>query len=182
MKDKSKNNKITDLLSKNKYVLIVVLAGVFLLLLPLGGGSGGEAPLPETRQTNAVVSEFSLYEQERRIAYALSQIDGAGEVTVVLTLRSSGQRVLAQDIRSTGRSSGGDAENTELTESTVIISAGSQQQSPVALKYIYPEYLGALIVAEGADNATVRLELMNAVASLTGLGTDRITVTRMRSQ
>jgi stage III sporulation protein AG len=182
MKDKSKNNKITDLLSKNKYVLIVVLAGVFLLLLPSGGGSGDSAePASEARQTNAVVSEFSLVEQERRIAYALSQIDGAGEVTVVLTLRSSGQRVLAQDTRSSGRSTGGDTENTELTESTVIISAGSQQQSPVALKYIYPEYLGALIVAEGADNASVRLELMNAVAGLTGLGADRITVTRMRS-
>jgi len=109
-------------------------------------------------------------------------IDGAGEVTVVLTLRSSGEQVFAQDIRSSGRTQRGDTGEDifELNETTVVISAGSQQQIPVSLKYIYPEYLGALIVAQGAGDATVRLELMQAVAGLTGLGMDRITVARAR--
>ena len=172
--NKANNNKIVDALLKNKYALIVVLAGIFLLLLPTGGGSGGaqQSAAPEPQPSSA---QFSLAEQERRIAEALSRIDGAGEVTVVLTLRSSVEQVVAQDRRDFSRGEG----SGEQSESTVIITTGSQQQSPVALKYIYPEFLGALVVAQGADNAAVRLELLSAVATLTGLGTDRITVTRM---
>ena len=176
--DKSKaenktDNKIVNALLKNKYALLVVLAGIFLLLLPTGGsGNEQQSAMPEPQPRSA---QFSLAEQERRIAEALSQIDGAGEVTVVLTLRSSMEQVVAQDRRGSSRAEG----SGEQSENTVIITTGSQQQSPVALKYIYPEYLGALVVAQGADNAAVRLELLSAVATLTGLGTDRITVTRM---
>ena len=168
------NNKILNLLGKNKYILLVVLVGIFLLLIPTG--VGGERQ-PPAATAPAEFSEFSVHEQEQRISDALSQIDGAGDVTVVLTLKSSGQRVFAQDIRTSNR-----GENSaETSENTVIISAGSQQQRPVTLKYIYPRYLGALVIAEGAGNAAVRLELLNAVAALTGLSTDRITITRMQN-
>ena len=37
-----------------------------------------------------------------------------------------------------------------------------------------------LVVAEGADDPAVRLQLTDAVSSLTGLGADKITVTKMR--
>lgn len=185
MKDKPKNGKILDTLGKNKYVLIVVLTGIFLILLPTGGlgGGRGEAESPAAAPAMAENSSFSLEEHERRISEALSQIDGAGEVTVVLTLQSSGERVLATDTRSSNRAARGDAGDvtTEMTETAVIVSAGSQHQSPVSLMYIYPEYLGALVVAQGADSAAVRLELLQAVAGLTGLSTDRITVTRMKN-
>ena len=39
-------------------------------------------------------------------------------------------------------------------------------------------YTGALVVCEGADNASVRLELTQAVAALTGLPTDRVVIVR----
>jgi stage III sporulation protein AG len=48
------------------------------------------------------------------------------------------------------------------------------------VKYVYPEFQGALVVAEGADDATVRLAITKAVAGLTGLGSDRITITKMQ--
>ena len=182
MKDKNKN-RIVETLLKNKFVLLVILAGVFLMLLTTGGGentgNGGNNANVHSMDT----VEFSLYDQEQRISSALSQIDGAGEVTVILTLRGSAQRVIARDTRASSvnqRSETGQ-DSMEQSESTVLISAGSQQQRPVALQYIYPEYLGALVVAQGADNATVRLELLNAVSSLTGLSADRITISRMKN-
>jgi membrane peptidoglycan carboxypeptidase len=42
----------------------------------------------------------------------------------------------------------------------------------------WPRFTGALIVCEGAGNASVRLALTQAVASLTGLTADRITVVK----
>ena len=51
---------------------------------------------------------------------------------------------------------------------------------PVERKTVYAQYRGALIVCAGADSPQVRLDLVNAVAGLTGLSTDRITVVKMK--
>ena len=160
--------RFRKLAEKNKYVLIVLLAGLLIILWPSGGRASDEA-LPVAEQTESSLS-FSLEEKEARIAHALSQIAGAGEVIVVLSLRTSLEQEVAVDEDSAGR------------RETVTISTGSGTQSEVTLRYRYPEFRGALVVSQGADDATVRLQITQAVAALTGLGTDRITVTRMQSQ
>ena len=48
------------------------------------------------------------------------------------------------------------------------------------LHRIYPEYRGALVVAQGADNAAIKLAITQAVAGLTGLSSDKITVVKMK--
>jgi stage III sporulation protein AG len=144
--------------------LVVVLFGALLLLLPPGGGEEAAEAAPETRG-----EDFTLTGTEARIASALSQIEGAGRVEVVLTLKTGGQSVIAQDRRQT---------DSERSESAVVVRTGTGE-APVELVRVYPEYLGALVVAEGAGSADVRLELIRAVTSLTGLGADKITVTKM---
>ena len=158
--------KIRSLAEKNKYVLIVLLAGLLIILWPSGRGSTPE-PVPAQEQAESPLS-FSLDEKEQRISHALSQIEGAGDVIVLLSLRTSFEQEVAVDEDSAGR------------RETVTISTGSGTQSEVTLRYRYPEFRGALVVSQGADDATVRLQITQAVAALTGLGTDRITVTRMQ--
>jgi len=41
---------------------------------------------------------------------------------------------------------------------------------------------GAVIVCEGAEKARVRMDILQAVSSYTGLGADRITVLKMTDQ
>ena len=154
-------------LGKHKYVLLVLLVGVLIILWPGGEHQAGpEAPAEDAAAPRLT---FSLAAEEQRIATALSQIAGAGEVTVVLSLKTSLEQEVAVDEDASGR------------RETVTISAGQGVQSEVTLRYRYPEFQGALVVSEGAHNASVRLQLTQAVAALTGLGTDRITVTVMQS-
>ena len=42
----------------------------------------------------------------------------------------------------------------------------------------YPQYRGALVVCDGGGSDSVRLQIINAVSALTGLGTDRIAVVK----
>ena len=51
---------------------------------------------------------------------------------------------------------------------------------PVVRQTVYGQYRGALIVCGGADSPSVRLQLVNAVAGLTGLPSDKITVIKMK--
>jgi len=158
-------SQVVKAVEKNKYVVLVLLVGVFIILWPAGGDQGASPPSAEQVVYSPLA--FSLEEKEARIAGALSQIEGAGEVVVLLSLKTSLEQEVAVDEDGSGR------------RETVTISTGSGTQSEVTLRYRYPRFLGALVVSQGADNATVRLQITQAVAALTGLGTDRITVIKM---
>ena len=40
--------------------------------------------------------------------------------------------------------------------------------------------VGAIIVCQGGDSPTVRLNIVEAVSNVTGIGSDRITVLKMK--
>lgn len=140
--------------------LAVLAAGCLLLLLPTGSGA-------EEVQPAAAAESFELEQFERRLEQALSQIDGAGETRVVLSLSSGSRQILAQDRQQDG--SGSSLE-------TVTVG-GSADRAVVPIQTVAPEFRGALVVCRGADNARVRLEVTRAVCVLTGLGTDCVCVT-----
>lgn len=147
-------------LEQHRLVWLVILAGVALLLLPVGGKT--EPPATETVQ-----SQFDLNAMEGRLSEALSKIEGAGEVTVVLTVRDGPRQVLAQDSR----------EEQGETE-TVVISRGSSTQETVTVQELYPSYQGALLVCPGGDDPAVCLKLTEATSALTGLGADKISISK----
>ena len=160
--------KAMTALEKYKFVLLVLLAGLLLLLLPLPSGGGETAHAGEAEQA---ATAFSVDELEENLEATLSRIDGAGEVTVALTLRSGARQVLAQDVTVSDREGSSGEERT-----TVVISGGSGREEAVALQELAPQFQGAVVVCPGGDDPTVRLKLAEAVADLTGLGADRISI------
>lgn len=157
---------VWKLLNQYKYVLIVIAAGILLLLWPTGDGKqkpdgGAQA---ETRE------DFDLEALEEKLSRTLSQVEGAGQVTVTLTVKSGMERVLASD-RTTSVTDRG----SSVAEETVLVSSGGSQEA-VLLGQNYPIFQGALVVCQGGDNAEIRLLMTQAVSSLTGLGADRVTV------
>ena len=162
-----KGEALFKLLGQYKYVLIVIAAGILLLLWP-----SGEKKSPAAAQSGLTGGEedFSVEALEERLARVLSKIDGAGEVSVVLTVESGMERVLATDIAASQWEDRRDRE-----EQTVIISTDEGEEA-VLLTQRYPTFQGALVVCPGGDNPEVRLRLTQAISVLTGLGSDRITV------
>lgn len=160
------------LLRKYKYVLLVLLAGVVLLLWP---EERAPSAAEETPAVSASVSQedFSVSALEEKLSDALSKVQGAGDVTVMLTVQGGSRQVLAEDEKSVRRADGG----SETQSTTVVVSGGSAAGSgPVLVQQLYPRFQGALVVCSGGDNAGVRLKLMEAVSALTGLGADKISI------
>lgn len=163
MKREELMSRLREGWGKYKYILLLLLAGVVLLLLP----AEENEPKGEAVSVDEAEDGLSCAELEQRLERALSQIEGAGEVTVVLTLEESARQVLAQE--------GSVGESSHKTE-TVLINRGSGYQETVRLQELAPEYRGALVVAQGGDDPAVRLALSQAVSALTGLGTDKVTI------
>ena len=67
---------------------------------------------------------------------------------------------------------------TDDSGEPTIISAGGGAQEAVELKTVSPQYLGAVVVCDGADSPQVQLAVTQAVAQFTGLSTDHISVLR----
>ncbi|MGM9607761.1 MAG: stage III sporulation protein AG [Oscillospiraceae bacterium] len=171
MKDKeslfSKGKKVWSALGRYKYVLLVMLVGVLLLLLP----DSNKTVQSNEPAVTGVEEDFSVEALEEKLEKTLSEIDGAGQVQVMLTVQSGMKRVLAQD-----GSLEQDGSSVQRETQTVVISTGSGVQETVLVQQIYPQFQGALVVANGGGDPAVRLKLTEAVAALTGLGADKISI------
>ncbi len=159
-----KPERLWKLLDKYKYVALLLAAGLALLLWP-----AGEKAEPEPASGGGP-EPFDVSALEEKLSRTLSQVEGAGRVTVALTLRSGVEQVPLTD-RSTSTGERG----SSVEEKTVVINTGSGEQAAVRMERC-PAFQGAVVVCPGGDRAEVRLLLTQAVSSLTGLGTDRITV------
>ena len=150
---KVKMNKAIEFLEKYKFALIILVIGLVLLSLPTSKKTEEKAIITKTEQ----LPEDQLEEKLQRV---LQQIDGAGRVEVVLTVKESQQKVLASD-------------ETETESKTVTVQSGDGTET-VTVKSLYPVYRGALVVCDGADDPQVKLDIVSSVSALTGLGTDKI--------
>ena len=162
--------KLREVLKKYRFAALVALAGIVLMVLPGGKKDGG------SEESCAQDGGFSLEETEKRMAEVLGAMDGVGRVQVMLTLKNSSALELAEDADDTDR----DGELRRQRE-PVTLNRGSGYQDVVVTRETYPVYLGAVVVCQGAGSGGVRLAVAEAVAALTGLPADRITVVQWDS-
>lgn len=162
--------RFRTLWEKGKFALPVLGLGVLLLLWPSGTGETKSAASPET------AAEETAAQQQKEMERILSRIEGAGELHLMLTLESDGERTLAEDTEETLGGSP-EAPESESRRETVILSVSGGEEVVVTRRES-PVYRGALVVCQGADRAEVKLAVTQAVAALTGLGADRITVVK----
>ena len=159
--------KILEFGQKYRYALLVLLVGLGLMLLP---GTEKESQTSETQQTQ----EVNSVDISQQLADILCQIQGAGKVQVMLTV-AEGEKIMYQtdeDLAS------GDSGTSRWD--TVIITDADRGQSGLIHQVIPPVYRGAIVVCQGAQNATVRLAIVEAVSKITGLGADKISVVKMK--
>ena len=174
---KELKNTALAVLQRYKYPALIFALGLALLLWPSGRRSGGEQKTAAPEAEPLVVDYCAQTEQ--RLEKILSRIEGAGQVRVMLTLRS-GEAVQYQTDFESSSQTEGEKSSQSSVQKTVILTKDGSYNEPAVVKTEYPRFQGALIVSQGGDIAAVRYQLSSAVASLLGLGTDQITVVKMK--
>ena len=156
-------NRAGELLKKYRYVLIVLLVGIGLMLIP---------DFERASKTESVIQSPGFTDQTEELTRILSGIKGAGKVQVLLTLAGGEKTVYQtdQDMDASG----------SVRYQTVTITDSSRNQQGVVQQILAPEYRGAVVLCQGAEDANVRLAIVEAVSDATGLTTDRISVLKMK--
>ena len=160
-------NRVCDLIKKYRYVLLILLLGIGLMLLP-GGADHEKEGIPQV----IAPEEPDL---SQRLTEILGQIQGAGQVKVLLT-SAAGEEMIYQSNIHAVTEEGSHSEQGE----TVLVTNADRGEEGLIRQVIPEKYLGAVIVCQGADTPSVCLAIVEAVSDVTGLGTDRISVLKMK--
>ncbi len=169
---KAAAGSIMPALKKYCWAFAVLLAGVLLLA---SGGSCGRVQEKAGGGVEQASGGFDLASFESQLTEKLEAINGVGKVSLMLSLDETEEAVYAVNVR---RSDG----NTQSYESDLaVLSDGSYGEEPVTLKRLLPSFRGAVVLCEGADDVNVRLAVTNAVSTVCGIGSDKVTVLKMAS-
>lgn len=167
MDRKRETKGVRGVWDKYKFAILVVVAGAVLLLWP------GRKMVKNTASSAQAAEARDL---ETEMEEILSKIAGVGQVQVMLTEDADGEKQLAQDTELSY--SGSTKAPEDYSRSSEVVLADSGGEDTVVTRQQYPTYRGALVVCQGGDQADVRLAVTEAVAALTGLSSDRVTVAK----
>lgn len=140
-------DKLIKLL-KNKNNLIICLILIIGIVLMVVGGKDNKEENIETTKTEVVTDE-------RRLEDILSQIDGVGEVSVMITYYSSSEKDIAYETKTSSR-------NLEESEDKKAVMTDGE---PMVVKEVYPDVKGVIVTAQGAGRTDVKAAISEAVSA-----------------
>lgn len=149
---------------KPEYVLLVA-AAVAVIALFLSNYSYAKT------QTSADTAAEYVETLEKKLSTELSKIDGAGKVSVIISVSRGMVSELA-------------------TETTVTTSVGGEKKEvsspllvngkPIILGESYPEICGVVITAQGGDKLKVKMAILNAAQIFLNVDAKKIEILTMK--
>lgn len=197
LRDKLKKENLQKLnLSKKTTtnLIIVFCLGLALILIAdfyrdiSMAKTAEEGEYYENTQTEAAASDSTEPEYvrnlENELSSILAKIQGAGRVSVMITLKSGKEIIPAKDesvsdkVTNEKDTSGGTRTIDEKTtdDEVVFTTAQGGNSKPLVVKEINPEVKGVIVVAEGAKDSKVKLMISQAVQTVLDVPAYRVTV------
>lgn len=145
--------------------------------------SGYKVLADNTKNEKETISEDDL---EKRLENILCKMEGVGEVKVMLTYTKGTEIVpMKNETSKTSKtqetdSDGGTRVIEEIDTSKEIIYTNNAEIE--AQTVINPIVKGAIVIAEGASDATVKTNIVSAVEAITGLATYKVQVFEMNNE
>ena len=158
---------IVEWIKKYRSAALILAVGLLLMCVPYDSKDQRINDIPE------IVKQEVTLQQE--LETLLAGLEGAGKVRVLLSISSGAQSFYQMD-EDLSRSDG----TLDQRKETVVITSSDRNESGLLQRVDPPSYLGAVVLCQGADRATVRFAVVEAVATATGLRSDKISVLKMK--
>lgn len=167
MSDISLNSKkpIKKGIFKSEYLLVVIL---IVLVCVLFLSNSGVFSLLQTTTTLSQENYETIMEQ--KLENLISEIDGAGAVSVVLSVDGTTLKEYLKNSQTK-------TENgvTYLEETTVLING-----KPYLVKENYPKVIGVVIVCQGAENVKVKMAITEVITTVLSVSSENIRILKKK--
>lgn len=166
-------------LDKNKKIILVVCLAFIALAIYFFPTSGNN-------ETKVSISNNTEISKEEQLEKVLSNIKGTGKVSVMITYQSSAEMVCANKVETEKNTitekteKGGTKESETIKEnkSPVIIGNGDNENALVMIEK-EPEIKGVIVVAQGAENVKIKMELQKAVETVLQISPSQVEIFAM---
>lgn len=136
-----------------------------------------------TEETSEACESSDL---EKKLENILSKIQGVGKVKVFINYSQSSETVAMYNENSkvsqteeTDTSGGKRVIESTDSQKDIVFKEENGEKIPITQKIIQPKIEGAIITAQGANDATTKSNIMQAVEAATGIATHKIQVFEM---
>lgn len=180
---------------ENMVVLVIILIVTLIAINVIWNGDKKEntsndpnkklanlEEINDTINTNANAQD-NLSTQMQEI---LEKIEGVGKVKVLITYSQTSETIPMYNEDSSQKdteekdTSGGTRKVTETdTKKEIIYQENNGEKQPITKSVISPKIEGAIITAQGANNAVIKSNIIQAVEAATGLSSHKIQVFSM---
>ena len=178
--------------------LILILAGILLCVISLPVEKDkSKSDLLDASET-IIKSEHTFGEEEdadyveyweKRLEESLRCVEGAGRVRVLIYTGESEEMILARegaeensDTTETDASGGNRHIQESRQDKTVVCTVDERGQNvPLVIKTIAPSVEGVVVIAQGADRAQVRRDIIEAIQVLFDVDMNRISIIKMKT-
>lgn len=143
---------------------IVVCIAYFCFFMPKS-----DKNIDDSQQPISSTMEY-VDRLENKLCNVISKIDGVGQVSVAITLESGFRYEYATDTE-TKTTVSGDVQTTIKTETVIMVD-----NQPVVIRELYPVIKGVIIVAEGAQDFAIKMEILTAIENFLEIDTNNITI------
>ena len=173
---------------RKEHWIVLLLAGILIMTVVFPSKKDTDIPvLTESDTTDSESPAQEIQRYEEKLETLLGQMEGAGQVKVMITESVSRENVVEKDTPYTIQMSqnGSDDENgtknqQENREETTVYERDDQgNESPYVKKSLAPQIEGVLVLAQGGDNAVVAANITEAVMALFGIEAHKIKVMKM---
>lgn len=168
-------------------LIMLALCGIFLIVLSVPGLFSSNKTTKDEKLPNDTASQDQSIDSstimttdeyttklEERLKEFLSNVDGIGEVEVMITLQSSKELITLKNSPYTQESlnetdgEGGSriSSSSSREDSTVLVTTEDGENIPYIIKEIEPLVEGVVVVAEGGANAIIAKDIVEAVGVL----------------
>ncbi|MBR5809740.1 MAG: hypothetical protein IKY39_06570 [Clostridia bacterium] len=127
--------------------------------------SSGKEPQNDTK-----TPIYEAYSDEARLEGILSKIDGAGEVSVMITYYGTATYDVAYEKK---ESHSERAEEISKSEENSVITKGGE---PLVKGTVYPKAKGVIIIADGAGRIEVKKALTDAATAALDVASHKVCV------
>lgn len=156
---------------KHFEIWLAVLIGIVVCVIYFAFFSNNDSDKIEENTTEEYSSAEEYVDMlENKLSNVLSKISGVGECSVIITLESGFSFDYATDSETQTTTNGGT--ETTITTETVILVSGQ----PVVVKENYPVIKGVVVVADGAKDFSVKMNIQDAVETVLDVDANNITI------
>ena len=161
-------------LGKLKTLIIIFVLLVVALILYNFSGFDAISTNNDSKDIGYTTSLEYIKEIESKLKDVVGGIKGAGNVKVMISINSSPELKVAENIEEKTITTSSGTTTTIITEPIIVDKSG--EDSPLILKETLPSINGVIVVSSGANDVKVKLDIINAVSTVLGIDLNKIEV------